>query len=100
MWGDLPDGGSIRKSKYLFELAECHIVMVYSAITNRCHLPDAINNIGGLQQFYTRLNSGSACLSNLGKPVHTKMDEFSEKFRRGSLGSFPIQKFMLQNLDI
>ena len=65
MWGDLPDGGNIRKSIYLFELAECHIVMVYSAITNRCHLPDAINNIGGLEQFYTRLNSGTACLSNL-----------------------------------
>ena len=65
MWGDLPDGGYIRKSKYLFELAECQIVMVYSAITNRCHLPDAINNIGGSEQFHTRLKSGTACLSNL-----------------------------------
>ena len=35
----------------------------------------------------------------LGKPPPPKTDEFSEKFRRGGGGSFPIQKFMLQNLD-
>ena len=33
---------------------------------------------------------------NLGKPVPSKTDEFSEKFRTGEGGSFPVQKFMLQ----
>ena len=36
----------------------------------------------------------------LGKDGGTKSDEFSEKFQRGGkgVGSFPIQKFMLQIL--
>ena len=34
----------------------------------------------------------------LGKPLPTKTDEFSEKFRTGG-GAFPIQKFLLQILD-
>jgi len=38
-------------------------------------------------------------LGALGKPGPTKTYEFSEKFRRGGWGSFPIQKFVLQNLD-
>ena len=35
----------------------------------------------------------------LGKPHVSKSDEFSEKFRKGG-GSFLIQKFILQNLDL
>ena len=34
-------------------------------------------------------------MANLGKPVPSKTEEFSEKFRTGG-GSFPIQKFKLQ----
>ena len=47
---------------------------------------------------YIRYSSES---SALGKPRASKTDEFSEKFRRGGRGggSFPIQKFILQNLD-
>ena len=38
----------------------------------------------------------------LGKHRTSKTDEFLEKFRRGGVGggSFPIQKFILQNLDL
>ena len=35
----------------------------------------------------------------LGKDGVSKTDEFSEKFQKGG-GSFPIQKFMLQILDL
>ena len=36
----------------------------------------------------------------LGMDGPTKTDEFLEKFQKGGGGSFPIQKFMLQILDI
>ena len=37
---------------------------------------------------------------NLGKDGYTKTDEFLEKFQTGGGGAFPIQKFILQILDI
>ena len=37
---------------------------------------------------------------NKGKDGVSKTDEFSEKFQKGGGGSFPIQKFMLQILDL
>ena len=39
-------------------------------------------------------------LITLGTDGAIKTDEFSEKFQRGGGGSFPIQKFILQNLDL
>ena len=36
---------------------------------------------------------------HLGTPFPSKTDEFSEKFQKGG-GSFSIQKFILQNLDL
>ena len=37
---------------------------------------------------------------SLGTPSPSKTDEFSEKFQKGGGGSFSIQKFILQNLDL
>ena len=39
------------------------------------------------------------CLHCLGKGPATKLDEFLEKFQRGA-GSFSIQKFLFQILDV
>ena len=40
------------------------------------------------------------CKTSLGKGPATKTDEFSEKCQRAGGGSFWIQKFILQNLDL
>ena len=42
----------------------------------------------------------SEILIHLGMDDPTKTDEFLEKFQTGGGGSFPIQKFMLQILDL
>ena len=45
------------------------------------------------------LLQGTAMSMNLGKDGVSKTDEFSEKFQKGG-GSFSIQKFILQILDL
>ena len=66
--------------------------------------PCMVQNLYSERDLFIKLLLGekipkNMTISRLGEPHIPKSDEFSEKFQRGE-GSFSIQKFILQNLDL
>ena len=74
---------------YTFQLLEYHMG----------HMRKRGHRAGWVNMISLRSSQKGVWSPGLGTPSPSKTDEFSEKFQKGG-GSFSIQKFILQNLDL